>query len=248
MYNTELSDPHCGAVPLTANSAAGLLDNILRQVAGNCVVFDLDSTLLNNRPRNAKIMQEFGDMHNHSGFIAAHASHFINWDTRNSMALAGISAGDIDKHIDSYEHFWLERFFTSEYCQYDIDVAGAVDFVNAVHKGGGTVCYLTGRDETMRSGTHESLEKLGFPVAYDNAVSLVMKPTRGYSDDLFKREAMGRLRQQDGIFAAFDNEPTHINTYRQEFSQALCIHLFTDHSMRKVPLLDGIYSIQNFLK
>lgn len=253
-YEDSLHDPLCGAVPVTTKSSMQLLRTISSQASGKIIVFDLDSTLLNNRPRNAKIMQEYGVLHQHPKLTAADASHFINWDARNSMSLAGLHAEDIEKHIGPYEEFWLQRFFTSEYCQHDIAIPGAIDFVNEISNQGGAVCYLTGRDESMRAGTHASLEVLGFPVpnSHDNsdadsdAIRLVMNPTREYSDDLFKQQAMDRLKQQGEVLAAFDNEPAHINSYRREFPDAASVHLFTDHSMRKVKLLDGIVSIQDF--
>jgi hypothetical protein len=246
-YQPQIVDPHCGAVPLTQTSAATLLMAMIRNVSGLRLVFDLDSTLLNNRPRNAQIMCEYGALHNEPALSRADASHFVNWDTRHSMTLAGLDEALITTHIDNYEDFWLQRFFTGEYCQYDIAVSGAVTFVGEIAQRGGTVCYLTGRDESMRAGRQASLEKLGFPVPGHTGVTLVMKTERGEADDKFKHEAMAQLVDTGGIAAAFDNEPTHINSYRQTFPAAVCVHLFTDHSMRQVPLLDGIYSINNFL-
>ena len=48
------------------------------------------------------------------------------------------------------------------------------------------------------------------------------------------------------MVAAFDNEPAHINGYREAFPDAFCVHLATDHSMRDIPLADGILSISDF--
>lgn len=245
-FQTWEQDPLCGAVPLTTDSAAKLLASVISRSKNERVVFDLDSTLLNNRPRNAKIMQQYGELHDVPELAVANSSHFVNWDTRHSMALTGLSPELVEKHVSPYQDYWLNRFFTSEYCHYDTDISGAMEFVIKVKESGGNICYLTGRDETMRHGTRTSLENLGFPGPDSDGVNLVMKPTRDYSDDLFKKEAMEEFRHDGGILAAFDNEPTHINSYRRAFPEAICVHLYTDHSMRDVQLLDGIYSVSNF--
>jgi len=98
----------------------------------------------------------------------------------------------------------------------------------------------------MRSGTEDSLKKLGFPVPGLRNVSLIMKPEQSISDDDYKKTVMARFNNNGGILAAFDNEPYHINAYRSAFPQATCVHLHTDHSMRSIRLLEGIVSIESF--
>ena len=162
------------------------------------------------------------------------------------MVLMGMSVADADLLLDDYLDFWTVRFFSSQYCQYDKDIAGAIKFVNAIHSAGGEVIYLTGRDETMRQGTRSSLESLGFPCPDIEGVQLIMKPEATDSDDDYKHSELKKLLTSGEIAAAFDNEPSHINSYRSIFTNAVCVHLDTDHSMRKVRLLDGIVSIRDF--
>ncbi len=241
-------DPITGAIPLTSTSTKHLLNEILKSASQSTLVFDLDSTLLNNRPRNAVIMREFGELHHEPLLINAEAEHFQDWSARNAMAAMGVSSQFIE-HLDKlYQPFWFERFFTSDYCQHDINIPGAAEFVAAVSEQGGTICYVTGRHEGMRAGTQSSLEKLNFPMPGSKNVMLLMKPDKHQSDDLFKVLTLQKLGTLDPICAAFDNEPTHINSYRTAFPNANCVHLLTDHSMREVKLLNGIISIQNFIR
>lgn len=241
------ADSSIGATPLTASSRAKLLKRLVTHAEHQQFVFDLDSTLLNNRPRNAVIMQEFGKDKNEALLTQATADHFQDWSLRNALNRLGMASDAVERLISPLQDFWYERFFSSDYCQYDITVLGAPEFVNAVIDAGGSVTYLTGRHEAMRMGTALSLSKLGFPSPDDDCVRLLMKPELKASDDLFKVETLRQLKADGAVFAAFDNEPTHINSYRSAFPSAVCVHLLTDHSMREVKLLDRVVSIHNFV-
>ncbi|MFK8081223.1 MAG: HAD family acid phosphatase [Granulosicoccus sp.] len=240
-------DSVTGALPLTPESASALLQKIIRDCNGQRVLFDLDSTLLNNRRRSAVIMREYATAHDQPLLLHATPEHFPTWSARDSMVLMGMSESNADRILDDYLDFWSVRFFSSEYCQYDTDIAGAVKFVNAVHNAGGLVVYLTGRDESMREGTTLSLHSLGFPKPEKEGVRLIMKTRLSDSDDQYKQGELEKLAESGGIAAAFDNEPAHINSYRTVFAEAICVHLHTDDSMREVRLLDGIISIENFV-
>ncbi len=244
--NNPTPDPITGTIALSRDVASVLLRNIISDCKGQRVLFDLDSTLLNNRPRSVAIMREFAESTNQPLLSQAAPKHFPTWSARDSMVLMGIPEVEADGLLDEYLEFWAPRFFSSEYCVHDVDIVGAVKFVNAVDESEGEVIYLTGRDETMRAGTTSSLLSLGFPPPGTNNTSLVMKPNANDSDDTYKRDKLESLSASGNIAAAFDNEPAHINSYRSVFPNTLCVHLDTDHSMREVRLLDGIVSIKDF--
>lgn len=241
-----LTDPVTASAPLACEAAATLLRSIIDSCDGQCLCFDLDSTLINNRPRNAAIMREFAQSVNEASLSRAGAEHFPTWSASNSMALLGLSTTEIERLIDPYLAFWEQRFFSSDYCAYDTAIAGASRFVRAVQASGAFVHYVTGRDEGMREGTVASLEKLSFPLPDSHKIRLSMNPTKEGSDDDFKRYTLQSIAADSEVLAGFDNEPAHINVYRQVFPQAHCIHLHTDHSMREVKMLDGIVSIMDF--
>lgn len=247
-YATETPNPVTGARPLTTPCSSALLKDLVKQCQQRIMVFDLDSTLLDNRARNVKIMQEFGEAHNEPKLLEAKPAHWTDWSARNAMMAIGLSASDADKLVDAYTSFWQARFFTSDYCQYDTEIAHAVSFVNDVQQNGGIIRYLTGRPEAMRKGTISSLGSLGFPVPGSDDVALIMKPDLSFEDDEYKKNALAQFDMQSGILAAFDNEPAHINAYRTTFPDATCIHLYTDHSMSPARLLGGIVSIVDFTR
>jgi haloacid dehalogenase-like hydrolase len=215
--------------------------------AGGVVVFDLDSTLLDNRPRQALILVEFGRAHGLPALEGARAEHWQGWSIQRAMANAGLTADEVARWAEPAKQFWRERFFTSEYCRHDDPVAGAVAFVREVRARGAQVAYCTGRHEAMRAGTIECFQRVGLPVP-DGLVQLLMKPTFEQTDDDWKAMAYERLRALGDVLAVFDNEPTHVNGYRAAFPKALVVHLATDDSGRPVALSDGIASIHDFTR
>lgn len=244
------ADPVLAAVDLRRGPrATALLHEVLERSRrpAAVVVFDLDSTLLDNKPRQARILAEYGREHGVPTLAGSLPAHWTGgWDFREAMRNAGLLEAEIEAHVEPYRTCWRERFFTSEYCRVDEAVAGAAAFVAAVRAAGGRVVYLTGRHEGMREGTMECLARLRFPAPDDDAVLLWMKPSLEEEDDDFKARVHAELPRTGDVQAVFDNEPTHVNDYRRSFPEALVIHLATDHSMRSVLVDPGIPSIADF--
>ncbi len=211
------------------------------------LAFDLDSTLLDNRERQARILREYGTAHAVEPLSACAAHHWNSgWDMREAMRACGLEAALVERHFEPARHFWGERFFTSEYCAVDEAIDGAAAFTHAVVGTGARLVYVTGRHEGMREGSVACMRRLGMAVPDGERVMLVMKPAPYDDDDAFKREAHAQLGRLGTVVAAFDNEPTHANDYRRRFPDATVIHLATDHSGRAVTLLDGIISVPHF--
>lgn len=232
--------------PLTYDPT--VLERVLarvRALPNAVVVFDLDSTLLDNKPRQARILREFGAAHGIPALAATRNEHWVDWSITHAMANAGLSADEIARFGDQAKQFWRERFFTSEYCRDDEPIAGAKDYLDAVAAAGGFIAYCTGRHEPMRAGTVDNFERLGYPLP-GARVQLLMKPVFELSDDDWKTEAYARLKQLGGVVGVFDNEPTHVNGYRAGFPEATVVHLATDDSGRPVPLAEGVVSIKDF--
>jgi predicted secreted acid phosphatase len=216
------------------------------RAAHSVVVFDLDSTLLDNRPRQARILREFARVSGLAALSGAQPDHWQDWDIRRAMRNAGVAEVEIERVAEEAKQFWRDRFFTSEYCRDDEAIAGAARFVNEVRTAGAQVAYCTGRHEPMRQGSVACFQRLGFPLP-GPGVQLLMKPTFEQTDDEWKEVAYEKLRALGEVVAVFDNEPTHLNGYRRAFPEALVVHLATDDSGRDVSLLEGIPSVRNFL-
>jgi hypothetical protein len=197
------------------------------------VAFDLDSTLLDNRPRQAAIVRDFGSIHDISALKGFRPEHLVTgFDTREAMARAGLDADTIARWLPDLRRHWVDRFFTSEACLNDIPVRGAAAYARRAHATGVQVVYLTARPERMRPGTEEVLRRYGFPLPTEG-VELWMKPDDpSLGDDAFKRSAHARLASLGRLIAAFDNEPGHVNDFRETFPEAEVVLVATGHSGR----------------
>jgi hypothetical protein len=223
-----------------------VLERCRRAAPTTIAVFDLDSTLLNNRPRQARILREYGRDHGIAALARARTEHWTGWDFAAAMRNAGLDDAAVEQNLESFRGFWRERFFTSAYCVMDVPIPGAVAYVRAVRDTGARVTYVTGRHEAMRQGTVACFRKAGFPLPDEDRVFLLMKPTLEENDDDYKARTHDALERAGTVAAVFDNEPTHINGYRIRFPQALLVHLATDHSLRPITVHADIPSIPNF--
>jgi hypothetical protein len=227
-----------------------VLDEVLgsaRAHAGRgVVVFDLDSTLFDNRPRQARILREYGEARGLAALSGTRPEHFNGWSLADAMANAGLDAGAVEAHRGPAKGFWKERFFTSEYCVDDVPLDGAVDYVRAVLEAGAQVAYVTGRHTPMGPGTVECFRRHGFALPEGERVHLLLKPAFETTDDDWKVEAYARIDRLGPVAAAFDNEPAHINGYAARYIGALCVRLATDDSGRPIRLAPGIPSIADF--
>ncbi len=205
------------------------------QAAGpaGVVAFDLDSTLLDNRPRQAAIVREFASRHGIPLLEAFQADHLVTgFDTREALARAGLDPESIARWLPDLRRHWVERFFTSEACLEDIPVRGAAAYARRAHATGVQLVYLTARPERMRPGTEEVLRRFGFPMP-GAGVQLWMKPDDpSIGDDAFKRSTHARLASLGRLVAAFDNEPGHVNDFRETFPEAEVVLVATGHSGR----------------
>ena len=225
-----------------------ILSKAQKSGANGLLVFDLDSTVFDNRPRQARIVREFGAVKKLPGLLQCQPWHFTSgWDLRGATTSCGLTTAQSDALYPELKAFWQERFFTSEYCRDDIEIVGAPRYLHALDYVKARVIYVTGRHEAMREGTEACLERCRMPMPTAGGhVQLLMKPLLPDDDDAYKREAHGHLRALGTVLAAFDNEPMHINDYAASFPQAIAVHLATDHSGRDVKLDPRCVSIPHF--
>ncbi|MFL5313282.1 MAG: hypothetical protein ACJ79H_22840, partial [Myxococcales bacterium] len=138
--------------------------------------FDLDSTILSNKPRQARIVREFGLARGIAGLATCTADAVVSWDLRDTMRLCGLPPEQVERLHPDLRRFWFERFFTSEYCRDDEPIAGARDYLERVLGAGGQVLYVTGRHAGMEDGTLHSFRRAGFPLPDRARVQLWLKP------------------------------------------------------------------------
>jgi beta-phosphoglucomutase-like phosphatase (HAD superfamily) len=232
-----------------------ILEAVLSSIGreGRLCVFDLDSTLLHNHARQARIVREYGAAHGLAALAVCTTAHVVSWDLGDTLQMLGLQPAAAEAILPPLKAFWKERFFTSPYCADDQPIAGARSFLEAVLAKGGRIVYLTGRDTTMAPGTLESFARAGFPLPDGGALSsarvqLWCKPAPELDDDAWKVGRRALLSESGGVACAFDNEPLHVNAYKEAFPRAAVVHLDTDHSGRPVPVRDDIPSIHDFVR
>jgi hypothetical protein len=214
------------------------------------VVFDLDGTLMDNRPRTVAILREFAtslsEDHPHRAPAARLASvgpEDLAYLVRDSLARVGLTD---DALVEAAETFWKERFFTDEGMKHDVALAGAVAFAHACHEAGAICIYLTGRDlPLMGIGSFRSLRDLGFPIGVPGT-ELVCKPDFAMPDEDFKRLEAPKLVRVGQVVASFDNEPGNCNVFLRHDPQMVSVLIDTQHLPGAPPLDPGVQVIADF--
>lgn len=194
------------------------------------VVFDLDHTLYDNRPRTLLILAEFAAtlpaaQQDAAAKIRGLALKDVRYRLADTLAAAGIADASL---VAAAEAYWAPRFFSDAYAALDVPLPGAADFVRDLWRRGALVVYLTGRDAPrMFSGTSESLKKWGFPIGVRGS-QLVLKPTQEEKDEAFKQASLDQVSALGAVVASFENEPGNLAAMAQRWPEALAVFLDTD--------------------
>jgi hypothetical protein len=196
------------------------------------VVFDLDGTLMDNRPRVVAILHELAEhwwaRHPDAAAACARAENDdIGYGFVENLRRLGVHGTAL--HEEGFA-FWKQRFFADPHVRHDVEVAGARAFAQAVHDAGAVVVYLTGRDlPNMALGSFASLRDLGFPIGVIGT-ELVVKPRFEMLDDVFKRAVAPDLRRLGTVIASFDNEPLNVNIFLEAHPESIGVFLDTQYA------------------
>ena len=222
-----------------------------RKAASNrapVVVFDLDGTLLDNRPRSVAILHELADHWNDdkahvASMLRAAESHALAYLFDENLRNLGVSDQAL---IDEALAFWKDRFFTDDYLRHDLAHAGAVEFARALHDAGATIVYFTGRDlPNMALGSLASLRDLGFPIGM-HGTQLILKPDPEIPDPEFKRDVTPKLERAGEVIATFENEPANANIFAELYPEAEHFLIDTQHVPDPPPLTETVHVIGDF--
>ena len=193
------------------------------------VVFDLDATLFDNRPRTLEILHELREEiaeedPDLSNALLGLELDKIDYLLTDTLKACNIYRADLVKDITGY---WHERFFRDEYIACDVPLEGAPEYVRTCHEAGAIVAYLTGRDiPGMLVGTVAKLRDEGFPIAVAGT-ELILKPDEHMHDEAFKRGALPTLERIGEVIAFFDNEPANCNLAKSLFPECTVVLLET---------------------
>ena len=239
---------------LSSAEQKALLDQIVERCKSDgkartpVVVFDLDGTLMDNRPRTTTILRELGvawrDRHPEvAKTLTAAKAEDLAYLLTDSLGRLGVTRTDL---VREAEVFWRERFFTDGYLVHDVEVPGAAAFARDCYAAGGILVYFTGRDlPLMGLGSFASLRDLGFPIGVPGT-ELVLKPDAQMPDEAFKRMQGPALERVGKIVAIFDNEPGNCNVLGEHFPDACSVLLDTQHLPGAPPLDPNVRVVADF--
>lgn len=225
---------------------AAALERVRAAAPRGVVVCDLDSTLLDNRPRMVRVLQDYGRLAALPELVGAGPEHWQSWSVVEALRNTGLSPALVERHTEPARRYFAEWFFTSAYCRLDVPVPGAPAYARALLAAGARLAYVSGRPLTMAPGTRESFRAHGFPLPDERTVHLLLKPRRELRDDDWKVEAAGLVDRLGPVVVAFDNEPLHVNGYAERWPEAMVVHVDTDDSGRPVEVMGRIPSIGDF--
>jgi hypothetical protein len=235
--------------PIPAAQASSL-DAVLADVAaerGALVVFDLDDTVFSTNDRHLRILREYADLIDTREPEAAALLRAVERERLSyRIAQTAKDAGLDEALTRDLEDFWFARFFQNRYLLEDSVVPGAPAYCAEVLARGGALVYVTGRDERMREGTEKSFVNHGFPQPDGAGVRLMLKPRYDTPDHSFKNETLAVLATFGRVAASFENEPAHVNMFREAFPKARHFLLETKHSGRPAIPHADVLRIRDF--
>ncbi len=214
------------------------------------VVFDLDGTLFDNRPRSLAILLELADLWRSREPAAAAKLHAARVEDlayllTDSLSNVGITQTHL---VAEAEVYWRERFFIDPHLKHDVPLPGAVQFAKDCYAAGALLVYFTGRDlPLMGAGTFASLRDCGFPIGVIGT-ELVLKPDAAMPDEAFKRMVGPDLARVGEVIALFDNEPGNCNVLGEHFPGADSCLLDTQHLPGAPSLLPLVKVIADFVR
>ena len=216
------------------------------------IVFDLDATLFDNRPRSlailhelqSKLDQDLPDERALADAIDKITPEVMRYRVQDTLSNVGFEHEALAKRATS---FWFARFFRNRYVRHDIPYPGALDYARACYDAGANLVYLTGRDvKGMLEGTVARLRDCEFPYARAGT-QVILKPDAKASDEDFKRATLPALSRLGPVAAFFDNEPANCNIAEELLPTADIFWLDTQCRPDAPPLSSRVHTIRDFL-
>lgn len=205
-----------------------------RALTGKVVLLDLDSTLLDTRPRQVAILRAWAARAGEVRLSGLSPEHIQSWDFRETLKRSGVEISAIPALEKQVKVAWREGFWRDENLVHDLPIPGAARLARELHARGATLVYF-GRRDSQAAGTRASLTRFGFPL--DARAQVILDAVgKAEGDRKARRQAVidarvavfVRAEALGQVVAAIDNEGPSIDELRARYPQALVIHMQTD--------------------
>lgn len=221
------------------------LDRILAHVGsrrGDLAILDLDGTLVDNRPREIRILREYAHLHAAWDLLQVEPRHIWDWDLGHVLSNAGLPPERAGALLPPLQSFWDQRFFLGAYASFDEPLPGASDFVRRLEAAGAPVVYLSGRMEECRPATARFLEQFGFPRG-----RLLLRPDDQEGIRSFKERSLASLAREGRPGLFLEDIPSNLTAFACRYPEALLVWLATGQSHLAHDLPPGALTLKGFL-
>lgn len=216
------------------------------------VVFDLDDTLLDTKPRRLRVLTDFLNLPDTVKNFPAEVARIrpllsvsiIEKGWQKTLQPLGIKNKNF---MQKLSRFSRKHLMSYQYLSRDVAIPGAVNFVRTVLNSGGMVVYITARFGYLNNATMTALRDCGFPLPDGKMVYLYMNPGTYQNTVEYKSAILDMVDEMGCVAGGFENEPENINLFKRKYPSARMMFLHTLHSGPEPPeVLPGIPFITDY--
>ncbi len=152
------------------------------------VVFDLDNTIFDTRPRTLAAARDFDSLGKSDWFARLDLAG-VRRDGRETAVAAGVPA----PVVESFAAHWDDFFWRPANLVLDEPIASTVCWAHLARAAGVEVRYLTGRIESLHAASVAALRRIGLHADPDD---VTCKPDLSVPTAPWKREILDRWRAE----------------------------------------------------
>lgn len=201
------------------------------------VILDLDGTLIDNFPRQMRILQD--QLKPQFPYLPwEQIIKKINQKKKIIYSVLEVISEFVPDKITFNEISvqFLKYFLSERYLHHDQIIPGAKKFVRQLYRFGVEIIFLTGRPASLMTlGTLKILQKI-VPNFERFGGKLIMKPKEDLADKKFKIEIMDEIiiDHENSEIIYVDNEGSICNKINQEFKNVIVWHYLSTQSNNEI--------------
>ena len=130
-----------------------------RQKKRTIVVFDIDNTLVDTRPRTLAAARSFLKARQNHGALRSLGLHLVRFDGKQTAIRLGLKA----REAAAFTSHWERFFWNPKNLSLDVAIKDTVKLAHKAKAAGAEVYYLTGRVDAFKVGTVAQLRRHGLP-------------------------------------------------------------------------------------